>query len=451
MAFETISSLATPMGLGGIGVVRLSGDRSLEIINALANKPIKTPRYVYYTPIKDPFSGEKIDDVCVLYFQAPHSYTGEDVVEIQGHGSPYSLNKIIEMTLRLGARMADPGEYTKRAFINGKLTLSQAEAVIDLIHAESESAHRVSMTQLKGALMTKITEIRAVLMEILEQVEGSIDFPDEVPALDRPKTIDQLVEQAEMLSKMSQYGDYGEKIKSGLSLVIVGVPNAGKSSLLNAFLGKDRAIVTPEKGTTRDYLEVTITLGGVGCTLIDTAGIRDADDYIEHLGIQKITELLEKADVVLWLVDGSVPLTKEDRHVASLIQDCKTVVLVKTKADLPNGEWRKQISEYPYPSLSVHTKDSSGIAPLKEYLYEHVIPKIEPAALEWTANVRQAASIKAAQSAIIRFIEGLQTDLEDDVIAIDLKAAILKLGEVSGETLTEEVLDGIFSRFCVGK
>lgn len=452
MPTETIVAIATPIGIGGIGIVRISGEKSLAILEAISGIKTPKPRYVYYTKIKDPDTHSLLEEACVIYFKGPKSYTGEDTVEIQGHSSPYILEKILEISLRKGAVLALPGEFTKRAFINGKLSLMQAESVIDLIHSTNAQTHQVALAQLQGTLMTEIEKIRSVLIEILEQIEGSIDFPEEVPAIDRQKTASALQETVDKLDKSLSLKEYGEKIKSGLRFLIVGIPNAGKSSLLNAILGKERAIVTEKKGTTRDYLEVTVSMGGIDTHWIDTAGIRETEDEIEKKGIEKISELLKKADAVFWLVEGTKPLTQEDRVVEKKIKAHQNILIIKTKSDKEEAKNSPlNLEEYNYPCVSINTKTKDGLDELKSYLFTHFIPKINPKQEEWVANIRQIASLQIASEAIHRFINGLQTKLEEDVIAIDLKEAILKLGEVTGNALTEEVLDGIFSRFCVGK
>lgn len=447
---DTITAIATPLGLGGIGIIRLSGPQSWAIGLQLTSLTTPQPRYVYFRSLNHPHSGEKLDEGCVTFFQSPASYTGEDVVEIQVHASPLILKLILEATLALGARLAQAGEFTKRAFIHGKLDLTKAESVIDLIHAQSNQAHAVALNHLKGGLYKQITLMRSRLMRLLEQMEGSIDFPEEVEAIERPYLKSELTQITKTLQHMIRLQDFGKHIQLGVQCVIVGKPNVGKSSLFNQILGENRAIISPIAGTTRDFLEAQIELGGLLFRLIDTAGVRKTTDMIEHLGVKKVHTLLQKADVVLWMVDSSLPLSPEDMAIYDKIKRKKNLYLLLNKSD------KKQTIQLPeilknLPQLALSAKKGLHIQALKDRLYQDFSEKTQHLDHGLLCNVRQLHCIKEVKKALSQLLTSLTQGFEDAMLVIDLKQAILHLGEVTGEAMTEEVLDGVFSRFCVGK
>lgn len=450
---DTIVAIATPPGIGSVGIVRLSGADALNIGQQLCPTiQIKTPRYVYFGHVVDPVTHTTVDEACVLYFKGPQSYTGEDCIEVQSHGSHFVLQKIVSMCLRCGARLAMPGEFTKRAFLQGKLDLTKAESIIDLIHSTTEKSHAVALSHVQGKLYTHIQACREQLRSIYEQIEGSIDFPDEVEGINRKNVIQTLTEQCHDLQQIIDLQDLGEHVRHGVKCVIVGKPNVGKSSLFNTLVGTDRAIVTTIPGTTRDYLESSFQLGGMTFHVYDTAGMRESDDYIEHLGIEKIQGLLHGADIVIWVLDATQPFSEEDRCISDMLRHLPMGIILTNKSDLPRQLHLKESLLPPdWPSVDISVKTNQGIEAITHILYETFVKTVERIDVSLLCNVRQVNCIQIAIQAMHHMKESLVTDIEDDIVSLDLKQALLKLSEVTGDEFTESVLDGIFSRFCVGK
>lgn len=446
---DTISAIATPLGLGGIGIIRLSGSESWPIalqLTSLSHPP--QPRFVYLSTLSH--ANQKIDECCITFFKGPSSYTGEDVVEIQVHASPFILKLVLGATLELGARLATPGEFTKRAFIYGKLDLTKAESVIDLIHAENGQAHAVALNHLKGSLYKQISTMRQQLMSLLEQMEGSIDFPDEIDAIDRSHLKDTLKDVSKAIHRMIKLQDFGKHIVSGVNCVIVGKPNVGKSSLFNQFLGENRAIISPIAGTTRDFLEARIELGGLIFKLIDTAGFRKATDSIEHLGISKVRKLIQQADAILWVVDSSTPLNEEDLAIYNKIKHKNHLTMILNKCD-KKQKIRLQPDMLKRETIAISAKKGLHLDQLKAHLHKNFVEKIDQADTSLLCNIRQLHCLKETYKNMTHLLTSLDQGFEDAMLVIDLKYAILHLGELTGEEVTEEVLDGVFSRFCVGK
>ncbi len=450
---DTIAAIGTPPGVGGIGIIRVSGPDALPIVQKLIpkNTPLK-PRAIHYRTLIHPHTHVPIDEACVLYFKTPQSYTGEDVIEIQAHSSPFILKCILSVLLENGARLAEKGEFSRRAFMNGKLSLREAESLIDRIHARTEKSYHIAIGHLKGHLYNEISRIRKELLKVLEHIEASVDFPDEVDRIDRDAVLATLSQSQKKILEMLQFQDFGKYIHNGVKCVILGSPNVGKSSLLNRLAGENRAIVTPIPGTTRDFVDIAIELGGLIFHFFDTAGIRASTEYIERLGIKKVSGLMQKADMILWVLEGSRPLTQDEYQMAQKMKKKKNVVLIlnksdkKRKLDLPfETPWKK------WPQIWISSKKNCGIHELKELLYHQFVNQYEHINLDLLCNIRQLHCLKDTEKSIKSLIEGLKAGLEEDIVSIDLKAAILKLGELTGDEVTEEVLDGIFSRFCVGK
>ncbi len=448
---DTICAIATPVGIGGIGVIRLAGPLALSIAKTLCPSVTSwTPRYVAVSELV--FDGGVLDQGCVIYFQGPHSYTGDDIVEFQLHSNPHLLKRVVSVLVELGARLALPGEFTQRAFLNGRMDLSQAESVGELIHAASDMARQVALGRLKGRLYRLVLVLRQRLMRMLEQVEGSVDFPEEVPAIPRPEFVDSIEFCLSELRKVLSIQDYGRRIESGVKCVIVGRPNVGKSSLMNALLGENRAIVTSIAGTTRDFIDVNAELGGVSFQFVDTAGIRElTTDVIEKLGIKKINQLVTKADLILWVVDGSQALTEDDFRVVESIPKRKPVMIILNKSD----KRQRKLSGLPqlphWKMVHVSAKRGDGIQEFKQALRDWVYDGVPVSDLDLMCNVRQLGVLKTVFAELVHVLECAKAGLEDDVLSIDLKRAILGLGEFTGEEVTEEMLDGVFARFCVGK
>lgn len=451
MTTDTISAIATPLGIGGIGVIRISGPDALVIVTALVDRPDLTirPRYAHMVTIWDPSTRESIDQGLLLYFPGPNSYTGEDVVELQLHGNSQLLLKVLGVILGQGARLAQPGEFTRRAFVNGKLDLAAAESVADLIHAQGDAAQTMALHQLKGKLSAEILAIRAPLIRILEQIEASIDFPDEVDGIDRAQARDTINGLSSRLSEMVRLNDFGRLIRDGVKCVIVGRPNVGKSSLMNALLGEDRAIVSDVAGTTRDFIEVSVRYRDLVLNFVDTAGIREQADGIEQKGIDKIDALIKSADVALGVVDSTTGISNDDALILARIQGVPIRIGVANKSDL-NSEFAAK-SPIVGDWVRVSAKTGNGISELKAQIFAAVSQNQAEANLDFTCNTRQLACVIHANQALTQVVRGMDAGFEDDLLSIDLKEAILKLGEVTGDVVTEEVLDGIFSRFCVGK
>ncbi len=447
----TIVAISTPPGIGGIGIIRISGPTAKSIVETLAKKKIKKTRFAYRATLTDPHTNRLLDDALVLYFGAPNSYTGEDVVECHVHGNPLILSSIVTATLGLGAVLAKAGEFTTRAFLNGKLDLTQAEAVADLIHAQSEQGQSVALSHLKGHLFQALSQHRTGLRLLLEHIEGSLDFPDEIPAPERIDVRRSLETLSSALQKLIQTQDYGKIIREGVTCAIIGKPNAGKSSLLNQLLGENRAIVSPIPGTTRDFIEAHIQLGGMTLHVIDTAGVRDKTiDPIELLGIRKVRQIIKQADLLLWVVDGSQKCREDDIKLLSSFPKKIPVYLILNKAD------KKQRFAPPstapvHKQLSLCAKSGTGVSLLRDALHTDFTQNIPRDQQHMLCNARQIACLRDSHAAITAVLATLQAGFEFDALSYDIKIAIMKLGEASGDAVTEEILDGIFSRFCVGK
>jgi tRNA modification GTPase len=447
---DTIAAIATPLGIGGIGVIRLSGPDAVTITQQFIPPTHRLiPNQIRYSEIRSPQDNSLIDDGCIAYFKAPRSYTGEDTIEFHLHGSVHILKRLLSELIAQGARSADPGEFTRRAFISGKLDLTKAESVIDVIHSTNDRAHAVALNHLQGGLFRQIEAIRAPLMRLLEQVEGSIDFPDEVDAIDRVAVKTELTELKKIIQKSLRLKDFGRWITAGIKCVIIGKPNAGKSSLMNQLAGEPRAIVSAIPGTTRDFIEVRIELGGVLFEFIDTAGIRETDDPVELMGVKRVKTLIKQADLIIWVVDHSQTLTPEDHAIGTIVHRKKHGVIILNKADKRR---KADISTLPnIPQIEVSAKSGTGIPEFKHYLTQTFISQIDTVNLDLLCNVRQQACLSAVLIHLEELIAGMDTAPNDDLFAFDLRQAVMKLGELTGDTFNETVLDGIFSRFCVGK
>lgn len=454
---DTIAAISTPLGEGGIGVIRMSGRSAIAIADALFVSPSKGKKLkdlpshtVHYGHIYDPETQEPVDEVLVTLMRAPKSYTREDVVEISSHGGFLSLKRILDLVLKSGARLAEPGEFTKRAFLNGRIDLSQAEAVIDIIQSRTELSHKVAVRQLQGRLSRKVREIRDALKHLTALVEASIDFSEEDIEVISFEALEAGIKEAlESVNFLVNTAEEGQILREGLSLVIVGKPNVGKSSLLNVLLEEERAIVTPIPGTTRDIIEESLNLKGVPVRLLDTAGIRDTEDPVEIQGVLRSRSLLEKADLILWVLDSSNPLTQEDRDILELVEE-KKVLGVLNKIDLPPqiGEEADQILAG-IPWVKISAKEKIGIETLKDQIFEMVMKT--PVESVWVTNVRHKNALVRAQQSLLKALESVAQRMSGEFIAVDLRAALDSLGEIVGETTTEDILTEIFSTFCIGK
>ncbi len=436
--FDTIAAIATPYGTGGVGVIRISGTQAFEIIEKIFTNPQFEPRKFNYGWIKD---GEtKIDEVLVLPFFAPNSYTGENVVEIQCHGGINIVKNILNLVLKNGARMAERGEFTKRAFLNKRMDLSQAEAVADIIHSATSNFAKVSVKNLSGVLREKINDIRNDIFEVLSRITAGIDFPEDVAEPEYSYLIERFEYIISQINAVLSEANASNIMRQGVSVAIVGKPNVGKSSLFNALLSLDRAIVTDIAGTTRDVLKETLDLG-IPVTLIDTAGIRESQDKVEEIGVEYSKQSLNEADVVLFVYDASLGIQSEDREILDLIKE-KNHIMIANKSDLSD--------EHNEEAVYISALNGEGIADLKSTLTKKVCD-VEPENLEFVTNSRQQVCLNRAKTALDQALLASQLRELQDLISIDVKSAILALDEITGELITDDILDNIFDHFCIGK
>ncbi len=454
----TIAAIATAAGEGGIGIVRISGRDALRIASRLfcarnlKNLADAKPRFLYYGHVTD--GDRAIDEGLAVYMPAPHSYTGEDVVEIQIHGSSEALSETLGLAFAAGALPAEPGAFTARAFWNGRLDLSQAEAVMDIITAKNRAALLQAESHLTGALSRYVKETRQALSDLIGSLEVTIDYPEEdLEEPTREETLLALADLETSLSALLTRAKNGRILKEGLRVSIVGRPNAGKSSLLNALLAEDRAIVTELPGTTRDTIEETVRIGGASIVLMDTAGLRETDNRIEKIGIARAKKSMETADLILAVFDASAPLTEEDRALLSALSGKKSLLLLN-KTDLAPSvsetDLREILPKASILSLSAQTGD--GMAALEEALAKAAgLQDIDDGRALVLTNARHTDLVRRALDAVLRAKTAAEQKLSADCLAVDLTEAYQLLGEITGETMDEDLIHAIFSRFCVGK
>lgn len=471
---DTITAIATPLGTGGVGIIRLSGDKAFDIVSKIFSSSLEQhkvpefkPSYAHYGWVVDNVissEAEKsqetfkqaqddailkpIDEVLVLAFKNPRSFTGEDVIEIHCHGGINIVKNILNLTVQAGARLADRGEFTKRAFLNGKLDLSKAEAILDLIHSKTDKFAELSAHNLSGKLAEKIQQIRQELVNLLSQITAAIDFPEEVA---EPEYIYIEEKSQSLIAKIDQIlgtAQTSNLMRQGLKLAIVGRPNVGKSSLFNALLNLDRAIVTSIPGTTRDIIQESLDIAGVPVTLIDTAGIRELvdncdADYIESIGIEISKKCIKDADLVLFVTAMDEELTNEDKAIYTEVQD-KEHILVGSKCD--SGD-----IEHYSGQINISTQTEEGLELLKKAIEDKILSKDAIQDSEFTTNLRQQECLIKSKQSLQHAVVGAQSMELQDLISIDVKSALLALGEITGEVVTEEILDNIFTNFCIGK
>lgn len=472
---STIAAISTPVGQGGIGIIRISGNKSLEIVKKIFKYKKKTEEFKSYTMkyghIYD--NEEMIDEVLVSYFKSPNSYTGEDVCEINCHGGNLVVRRILEIVLKNGAELAEPGEFTKRAFLNGKLDLSQAEAVMDIINSKSVKENRASMQQLDGYLGRKISEIKGLLIEILVDIEANIDYPEyDVEEVQREKFSIILKQASEKLEKLEETFENGKILKEGINTVIVGRPNVGKSSLLNALVKEDRAIVTEIAGTTRDTIEENITIKGIPLKIVDTAGIRETEDIVEGIGVEKSKKALENSDLVLMLLDASNEIQEDDKKLLEIIKDKNYIILINkidvTQRKLQKEEIERIIFETDIEKvgdkkrndketeldriIEISAKEEIGIEKLENKIEEIFnLNQIDVNQEVVVTNERHRIAIIQAKEEINKVIIANQSGIPMDMLSIDLQNAVQHLGEITGESVSEDIINGIFKKFCLGK
>lgn len=456
---DTIVALATPVGIGAIGVIRLSGPKALEISDSVFSKNVLEMQshtlhfgriYIPNKSLKGR-KGEILDEVVLSVFKGPNSYTGEDVIEISCHGSPYILQKILELFLQQGARMAKAGEFTLRAFLNGKLDLAQSEAVADLISSDSEISHKMAMDQMRGGFSAKIKELRQQLIDFASLIELELDFGEEdVEFADRDHLFALVKEIYEFVNQLKDSFSLGNVLKQGIATVIAGKPNAGKSTVLNALLNEERAIVSSIAGTTRDTIEEAISINGVMYRFIDTAGIRQHADEIEERGIEKTFEKLNKADLVIYIFDALVTDEHMLREELKMLRTgAKPVIPVANKTDLSEiKELRKKWATVP-ETLFVSGK-SGEISELLGLLHQKA-SELNQSSQTLVNNSRHFEALHQSAQSLEAVMEGLKTGLSGDLLALDIRKALYHLGEITGQVTSEDLLANIFSRFCIGK
>ncbi len=459
MKTDTIAAIATGMTDAGIGIIRISGEDSIQIADKIfkskSNKKLchQKSHTMHFGMI---FDGEnRIDEVLVSVMIAPHSYTGENTVEINCHGGMFVINKTLEAVLKNGARLAEPGEFTKRAFLNGKIDLSKAEAVMDLIQSKNEFAMKNSMNQLQGNILEEIRKLRSEIIYEIAFIESALDDPEHISLDGYPEKLLEKTEKILLqLKALKEKSKNGRIRKDGVSTVIVGKPNAGKSSLLNLLAGEERAIVTSIEGTTRDILEETVKIDDIVLNIIDTAGIRFTEDEVEKIGVNKAKSYVQDGDLILYMVDSSVPLNENDEEIMSLIQDKKSIVLLN-KSDLDSVVSMEDIKEKlgdDVPVLAISAKENKGIdefsSLLKKLFVEGQINLNEDIVI---TNLRQLSEIEECYESLKLVKESILNGMPEDFFSIDLQNAYLHLGYIIGEEVNDDLVNEIFSKFCMGK
>ena len=459
MDFDTITSISTPMGEGAIGIVRLSGPQAIEIGDILykgkKNLSEVETHTINYGHIIDPETDETVEEVMVSVLRTPKTFTREDIIEINCHGGILTINRILELTMTYGARMAEPGEYTKRAFLNGRIDLSQAEAVMDFIRSKTDRASKVAMNQIEGRLSDLIKKQRQSILEILAQVEVNIDYPEYDDVEDA--TTDFLLEQSkrikEEINQLLETGAQGKIMREGLSTVIVGRPNVGKSSMLNNLIQDNKAIVTEVAGTTRDVLEEYVNVRGVPLRLVDTAGIRDTEDIVEKIGVERSRKALSEADLILFVLNNNEPLTEDDQTLFEVIKN-EDVIVIINKTDLEQrldvSELREMIGDMPLIQTSMLKQE--GIDELEIQIKDLFFGgEVQNQDMTYVSNSRHISLLKQARQSIQDAIDAAESGIPMDMVQIDLTRTWEILGEIIGESASDELIDQLFSQFCLGK
>lgn len=457
MDFDTITAIATPLGEGGIAIIRVSGPTAVKAVDKIfkGREALSTvdSHTIHYGHLVDE-AGDVLEEVMVSVMRAPRTFTREDVVEVNCHGGIVSVKRVLDLILAQGVRMAEPGEFTKRAFLNGRIDLSQAEAVIDLIRAKTDRAMKVAVNQVQGKLSTLIGKLRHQLVELMAHIEVTIDYPEhDVDEVTRNLLSEKSRWVQDEIGKMLRTAKQGKILREGLSTVIVGRPNVGKSSLLNSLLQEVKAIVTDIPGTTRDIIEEYVNVRGVPLRLVDTAGIRETEDIVERIGVERSREMLGKADLVLLILNFGEELTDEDRSLLAVVQSMNAIVIVN-KTDLPQRidleEVRSLAKEIPLVTISV--KEEQGIEQLEEAIASLFFAgSVQGDDLTYVSNARHIQLLNEAHKTIGEAIEAVENGLPVDMVAFDIRRTWELLGEVVGDAVSDDLIDQIFSQFCLGK
>jgi tRNA modification GTPase len=449
---DTIVAIATPPGRGGIGLVRLAGPDAVRIASSMLklSRPLAANR-AHFGELIDPASDERLDEVVATYFAKPHSYTTDDIVEISAHGAPVVLRRIIEITLAAGARLAEPGEFTMRAFLNGRLDLTQAEAVRDLIDSQTLYQAKVAAQQLEGALSHRIGPIKQRLVELIAVLEAGVDFAeDDVSVMPNQQILARIAMVRAPLEQLESSFAFGKIVHEGLTLAIVGRPNVGKSSLFNRLVERERAIVTATPGTTRDLVTETVSIGGIPVELVDTAGIRRAYDEAESIGIQKSREALADADLVLLVLDATQPPAAEDDDLLRAIEN-RPAVVVENKADLVGNSVAVMSGAKAATTIRTSALTGAGIADLRAAILEHVGADGAQRETGFLTNVRQQTLVRDSLAALAAATTAVETRVPHEMLLLDLYNALRPLDEITGATTSDDILGLIFSTFCIGK
>lgn len=449
---DTIAAISTTLGVGAISIIRVSGNDAIKIVNKIfkgKNLEKVETHTINYGHIVD--KDEIIDEVLVSVMKSPKTFTTEDVVEINCHGGISTTNKVLELVLNNGARLAEPGEFTKRAFLNGRIDLTQAESIMDLINSKNESKRKVAIKGLNGYVSNIIRNLRQEILELLASIEVNIDYPEYEDAIVMTNDIvkPKITEIKEKLTKIINESENGKILTSGIKTIIIGKPNVGKSSILNRLLDEEKAIVTDIEGTTRDTVEGSITINGVSLNIIDTAGIRETEDIVEKIGVEKSLSLINEADLIVIVLNNNEELTEEDKKILTACKDKKVIVVIN-KSDL---ERKINLDDIKYQNIVyTNTIDLNGINSLKEKIVELFnLNELEQQDYTYLSNVRQISLAKDAYQILEEVDNGIKNEVPVDMIEIDIKRAWEKLGEIIGETYTEELIDQLFSQFCLGK
>ena len=458
MKSDTIAAIATAMSPSGIGIIRISGDESLKIIDKIYRSKQNKKKIsecnshtIHYGYIYD--GDEMIDEVMVLLMKAPNTYTKEDTIEIDCHGGVFVMKKILETVIKYGARPAEPGEFTKRAFLNGRIDLTQAESVIDVINSKNSFALKSSLSQLKGSVLSDVKKIRANILHEIAFIETALDDPEHISLDEYPQNLREIVvNEISSIKKLLDSADNGRILKEGINTVIVGKPNAGKSSLLNILVGEDRAIVTDIAGTTRDVLEEQINLHGISLNIMDTAGIRNTEDVVEKIGVDKAKEYANRADFIIYVIDSSTKLDDSDFEIMDILKDKKAVILLN-KSDLEMVTTKEEVEKHLEKRIiSISAKENTGIAELEETIKEMFFAgEVSFNDEVYITNIRQKNSLQEAYDSLNLVVRSIDDAMPEDFYSIDLMSAYESLGRVIGESVEDDLVNEIFSKFCMGK